>query len=164
VRVWAGSRSSVDADDRHRERVVRDSRRIAALAARAGISISFEFHDGTLTDDAEALLRLLADVDRPNACGFWQPPVGAGADECLEGLRRVLPRLSNVHAFHWTPDGRPLALSEGADRWPGYLQALAGSGSRHWVSVEFVRDDDPQQLLADAATLVGWVDGANTGY
>jgi 3-dehydroshikimate dehydratase len=164
VRVWAGSRGSADADERHRERVVRDARWIAALAAGAGISISFEFHEGTLADDAEAMLRLLADLDHPNACSFWQPPVGAGAGECVEGLKRLLPRLANVHAFHWSPEGLRLPLSEGADRWSRYLRALAGSGSRHWASVEFVRDDDPQQFLADAATLVGWVESANAGY
>jgi 3-dehydroshikimate dehydratase len=115
----------------------------------------------TATADGDAAALALRDaVDRPNVRTFWQPPVGADAAECVVGLRRLQPRLSNVHAFHWSPRLERQPFASGRDRWYRYLDVLAAGGARHAVSLEFVRADDPEQFLADAESLVRGVERA----
>jgi 3-dehydroshikimate dehydratase len=158
IRVWAGHVGSAQADAAYRAAIVRDSLRIADLAAEREISISYEFHGGTLTDTNESARELLREVAHANVHTFWQPPNGQPPEVCLEGLQWVLPRLSCVHVFHWWPtpaERRPLA--EGEHRWSRYLPVVRSTGRDHVVALEFVRDDSPEQFLADARTLLDWL-------
>jgi sugar phosphate isomerase/epimerase len=152
IRVWAGKRGSDHADVDYRRRVVEDSIRVADLAAAGGIGVAFEFHDGTLNDRPDSSRRLLEAIGRPDVSTYWQPPVDMSLDECLEGLRTVLARLSNVHVYHWQGMQR-LPLEQGEDRWRRYLELVSRSGRSHWAMLEFIADDNPQDLLRDAATL-----------
>lgn len=154
VRVWAGAAGSETTGDDARWRVITDSRRIATEAARAGIRVSFEYHNGTLTDTNESASRLLVEADHPNLLMGWQPAVGRGAEECLEGLRAVRPRLGNVHVFHWgaTPDDRR-PLAEGGTVWRRYLEEIARAPGDRYALLEFVAGDAPEAFLRDAGTL-----------
>ncbi len=162
VRVWAGTHGSADADAGYRAAVTEDARRIAGLAQGAGISISFEYHRGTLADTNASAQRLLQEVAHPNVYTCWQPPVAEPPAYCLSGLDAIAPRLTNVHVFHWlaeTPtaavDRRPLA--EGAGLWRQYLARVAATGRDHFALIEFVRGDEPEQLLVDAHALKTWL-------
>jgi sugar phosphate isomerase/epimerase len=159
VRVWAGRRGSAEADDAYRQAVAADARRAAELAAAEGVKLAFEFHRGTLTDTNASAVRLLEEVSHGNAYSYWQAPAGMERAECLGGIAALTGRLLNVHVFQWGAAGfrdrRPLA--EGADRWADYLAAVAAAGGDHHVMIEFVRDDSPEQFLADAAVLKSWL-------
>jgi sugar phosphate isomerase/epimerase len=164
VRVWAGTLGSADADANHRAAVIADTLRIADLAQAAGITVSFEYHRGTLTDTNASAQRLLQEAAHPNVYTCWQPPVAEAPAYCLSGLDAIAPRLTNVHVFHWlaeTPtarvDRRPLA--EGAGLWRQYLARAAATGRDHFALIEFVRGDDPAQLLVDAQALKTWLAG-----
>ncbi len=161
IRVWAGKRGSAQADGEYRARVVADLRRIAGLAGPAGVAVACEFHGGTLTDTNESALALYHEVDHPNLLAYWQPPVGLSPESCCQGLAALLPRLSNLHVFHWVvgEDGKrrrePLEL--GAACWERYLGLAGQARGDRYALLEFVRDDSPEQLLADAAALRGWL-------
>jgi 3-dehydroshikimate dehydratase len=162
LRVWAGNRGSADADESYRAAVIEDARRIAVLAHAAGITVSFEYHRNTLTDTNASAHRLLAEVGHPNVRTFWQPPVAMSPAECLRGLDAVSDYLSNVHVYQWvaaspaaTADRRSLA--EGAGVWRQYLERLAATDRAHFALLEFVRDDTPEQFLADAGVLSAWL-------
>ncbi len=161
IRVWAGTKGSDTASEEDWQAVIADGRRIGELAARQGLKIAFEYHQGTLTDSTEAAVRLLGEIDHAAVRSFWQPPNGAELDYCCEGLEQVinLGKLESVHAFHWWPgykDRHPLAT--GADRWKQYLSLVhehekeTGYDERY-VCLEFVRDDKPENLVDDAKTL-----------
>jgi len=156
IRVWAGKRGSAGADEAYRRRVAEEARRIAVDAAGAGVRVAFEFHGGTLTDDADSAVRLLtATADAGLRC-YWQPPVGWTQAERLASLNRMAPFLANLHVYHWLDSGERRPLTEGAGPWLAYLRAvapIAGGGPR-WALLEFVRDDSPAQMLEDAAVLV----------
>jgi len=162
VRVWAGNRGSADADQAYRVAVIEDARRIAVLAHAAGITVSFEYHRNTLTDTNSSAHRLLEEVGHPNVRTYWQPPVAMSPAECLEGLDAVSDYLSNAHVFRWVAtspmaaaDRRPLA--EGAEVWRQYLERIAATDRDHFALLEFVRDDAPEQFLADARVLNAWL-------
>ena len=160
IRVWAGPVGSADTDAATRACIVADSRRIAVLAARAGIVVASEYHGGTLTDTDVSTTTYLAEVGHENFRTYWQPRVGRDVEEAAAGLTLVLPQLAHLHVFHWWPDAtHRLPLAAGSDRWLRYL-ALAASGSNDgFAMLEFVPDDDPARLPAEASTLNRWLMG-----
>jgi sugar phosphate isomerase/epimerase len=152
IRVWAGGQGSADAGEAGRISVINDLRRIAETASKADISISLEFHSGTLTDTNASAIRLMDELSGTNVFFYWQPPVNQSFEYCCEGLSAVLPRLSNIHAFHWmNTERRPLA--EGIPNWKKYLEIAAADVKDHYVMLEFILDDSETRFYADAAIL-----------
>ena len=156
IRVWAGAAGPDATPPDERERLFERARRICAMAATEGLRVDFEFHRNTLTETSAMTRLLLREV---NAAGiYWQPRNGWTPQENLLALEALSPRLGNVHCFHWWPsarDRRPLQY--GAPDWSLYLDRLAALPGERQVSLEFVRDDSPQQFLRDAATLRAWL-------
>ncbi len=151
VRVWAPE-----------EVTAADLASVADRAGDHGLTVSLEYHPGTATETAGGTLALLNAVDRPNLFTYWQPDPGRAVADTLADRDAVADHLSHLHVFTWGPGGiadrRPLA--DGADRWP---TALAGSGSPRWSGdrwafLEYVPDDDPACLAAEAATLRSWIE------
>jgi 3-dehydroshikimate dehydratase len=156
IRVWAGDRGSKNAPPRFRDTVIADIKRICGLAADAQLSISLEFHGGTLTDSAQFTYQLISEIAAPNLSTYWQPPVGMLPADCMESLQTVHPSLRNLHVFHWWPDhGHRLPLADGVAAWREYFKLVADPNRPRHVSLEFVRGDDPDQLREDAKTLLG---------
>jgi sugar phosphate isomerase/epimerase len=155
IRVWAGNAGSVETSAAQRATVMEDLRRICRLAQNAKLEISLEFHGGTLTDQVDSTLRLLAQAAEPNLTTYWQPPERMPTEQCADGLRRLLPRVTDLHVFHWWPDGRHrLPLSAGAGRWKQYFSIAASVPVRRHASLEFVANDDPAGFGQDAKTLI----------
>lgn len=161
IRIWAGRKGSAAAGPEDWTRIVDDTCQIAEAAAAAGRQIAFEFHGNSLTDTPESCLRLLQSINHPAVFTYWQPPIGAGFEDCINGLKMVLPRLSRVHVFHWEPGGTRQPLRLGTNRWISYLRLLRSAGADGYASIEFVREDSPQAFLEDARTLADWIDETN---
>ena len=152
IRVWAGTRSSVQADGADRAAVAADARRIADLAQTAGITVTSEYHGGTLTDTDASAQQFLQETQHANFWTGWQPHASGTAATNLGGLQAILPRLTTVHCYHWlNNDRRPLA--EGAADWRQYFTAVQSTGRLHSALLEFVVGDDPASFVRDAATL-----------
>jgi len=154
IRIWAGTRGSADTDEAGRKAVAEDALRCADLAGAKGISLCYEFHDGTLTDTTGSALALLAETEHPFIRSLWQPPHGKSLEECLASLRAMMPRLHHVHVFHWWPDpGSRHPLAVGRERWGAYVAELKASSKDADLLLEFVRNDDPLVLEEEARTL-----------
>ena len=156
IRVWAGSKSSADATEDYRSKVLADLNRISSLATKAGVRVSLEYHLHSLTDGIDSALKLLSAA--PDVLCQWQPIQGLSLEAKGESLQRLLgPRLGNIHVFEWVLDSaggiirRP--LSEGSAVWRGWLKSASASPNCEWALLEFVKDDDPRLLAADAAAL-----------
>ena len=153
IRVWAGASGSGETDRDTRRAIADEARTCAEIAASVGVTLSFEYHGGTLTDTDESAVEFLQEVDHPAVRSYWQPRTGVSVSTNLAGLSGVAHWLSNVHVFHWNSTRERLTLEEGRDAWGAYLaRVLELPGARH-AMLEFVRDDDPEQYLADARTL-----------
>lgn len=153
VRVWAGARGSVEADDEYRRTVWEDTARICRIAEQKQLTVTFEFHSGTLTDSLPSLHALRQAADSPAFRSGWQPTVNATPQQRRAELQEVLPFLSTMHVFHWLSNGTRLPLADGKPEWMDYLQLATRSGRDIPVMLEFVRNDSVQQLLDDAETL-----------
>jgi sugar phosphate isomerase/epimerase len=157
IRVWAGGKSSGDTPPQERSAIIADALRLADLAQASGLTISLEYHAGTLTDTRESVQRMMEETAHPALEFLWQPAHGETVEQGAARLRDVIPRLRHVHVFHWWPtasDRRP--LDEGKERWRHFLEILRGAGKTVPCLLEFVRDDSPEQFLEDAATLRDW--------
>lgn len=161
IRVWPGGKGSAGMSAAERGAVVEDLRRIAGLAGRAGISISTEFHDGTLTDTNASAEALLAEVGHANVFTYWQPHNGEATAECVAGLRAVAGRVSNVHVFHWWPTAAERhPLVDGEARWAEFWRELKALPGERFAMLEFVQGDEEAAFLRDAATLAAWLKGS----
>lgn len=156
IRVWAGKKGSRDATGPDRAAIADDLKRIADLAGGAKVTVSLEHHEGTLTDAIDSHRALLDAA--PQVKTLWQPPHEESVEHNLASLRAVLDRLTNVHVFHWDPRTKEKhPLRNGAAKWRQYLDVIRTHGGTRHVLLEFVRNDDPEQLPEDAATLVQWI-------
>ena len=172
IRVWAGNRDTAQAGQSLIAKIVADTVRIADMAAEKGLTITFEFHGGSLTDRNENAIHFASQVPHPAVLFSWQPPHGYDIDHCLAGLSGLLPRLSTLHVYHWTIGSyeantlnetmRPLnypedffrhPLADGRARWERYLDTARKGGRDHFALLEFVKDDSPDQVIQDAAIL-----------
>ena len=156
VRIWAGGKSPHEADDDYRKAVMDDLSRICDAAAKAGLTISCEFHRHTLTETVESSTELMNAMSDHNLKTYWQPPYFLNASDQIPSLKKVLPSLTHVHAFKWLYENdntdRRL-LEEGRDEWMEYFNIISKTGRNHCAFIEFVKDDQPENFIRDAATL-----------
>jgi 3-dehydroshikimate dehydratase len=157
IRVWAGSRGSEDTSPADWIAAVEDAQRICRTAATAGVSIALEYHGKTLTDTLESTLKFLRNADQKNLSTYWQPRTGAAMEQNVAELQQVLPSLSNIHVFQWTLDEQKKTLrhplADGREEWTEYLKAACHDDVERYAMLEFVKNDDPQLLFADADCL-----------
>ncbi|HVM61319.1 MAG TPA: sugar phosphate isomerase/epimerase family protein [Verrucomicrobiae bacterium] len=161
IRVWAGTKSSAGADDGDWRMIIDQSRLIAELARSAGVTVAYEYHDGTLTDTWLSTQRLLQEVNHPNVRTLWQPSVANIVDEEVEALRQLLGHVANIHVFHWRAGTQArLPLADGGMNWRRYFDVLSSSGRDHHTLIEFVRGDEPAAFMEDAQALRQWLETA----
>jgi len=156
IRVWAGNKDSKDADLSYREKVVNDLIRIANISEKENISISLEYHIHTLTDSDDSTKRLMEEVNHNNILFYWQPPVNLSLEDCKKGLKTVLPRLSNVHVYHWTYENGEyirFPLIDGYSNWLEYFKLIKEYNKDHYAMLEFLKNDSELQLIEDAKIL-----------
>jgi sugar phosphate isomerase/epimerase len=156
IRVWAGKCGSKDADSNYRASVIKDLKHISKLALTAGITVSLEYHGGTLTDTNESAIQLKKELEGSGVLFYWQPPVGESFGYCNSGLLDLEGLVSNIHVFHWSLENGNVithSLEDGVYVWKKYLNQLAKSPKKHYALLEFVKDNKEEQFLEDAATL-----------
>jgi len=155
IRVWAGRKGSLDADEDYRKNVVNDAIRIAKLAAKEGININFEYHKKTLTDTAESAKRFMEQINEENVYLYWQPAIDISVENRLDNINTINKWITNIHVFQWKVIER-LELSDGIDEWKKYVSKLNKSTNdlkNRFYLLEFVKDDSIEQFYKDAKAL-----------
>ena len=151
IRVWAGNQGSEECTDRRP--VIQSLRECCTIAADRGLTVTLECHNNTLTDTIASTMQLLEEVNSPALRCGWQPQYKRSAEYRMEWLKTVLPYLSTVHCFCWNAAHERLALADGTEEWQHFIQLLRSTGRDIPVMLEFVRNDDMDQLVRDANTL-----------
>jgi sugar phosphate isomerase/epimerase len=166
IRIWPGAQPSEAASPEYRRRFVNKLRADLDSAAAQGVRLALEFHVNSLNDSNAAALALLDEVNHPNLYTYWQPMYWVSdPDYRFQGLEKLRNRIINLHAFHWNfypmrggwgENIERLSLEEGAAEWKRILSVPLPAGE-HYVLMEFVRNDSPEQFMKDAAVLKNWV-------
>lgn len=152
VRIWAGVSGSRDTDVMTYSALIDRLRRGAGEAASRGLSLSFEYHPGTLTDNSSSALRLIFDCGCGNVRLHWQPDQYKDTDYNVSELRRVAKYVDVVHVFAWEGDKRlPLSAHEMA--WRRYFDTLRTYGSPRAANLEFLPAETYDDLMRDAEEL-----------
>ena len=169
IRVWTAFGTESDAPVGDRASVIATTAAITEAADRRGLVVALEFHPGTLTHTASGARTVLDGCAMKGAANrslrtHWQPDPQLTPAQALAELRLVADSLAYLHVFSWGPGGiadrHPLA--SGAGLWPPAL-AIADEapplpgGRPRYALLEYVADDEPEQLVADAATLNAWI-------
>ena len=153
IRIWAGRAAPEAVSPEACEQLVKNVRSAAEMAAAEGIGIAFEYHRNTMTQTREGAERLLSALPERSIRAYWQPNPDISFEEQLRELDALSARLANLHVFAWEKDGARFPLSYAADKWRTYFAKAAAAEGEHDAILEFVKDDSPEQFLADAETL-----------
>lgn len=149
VRIWQGNTPSSQVTREQYAAMISETRHLADLAAEKGLTVAFEFHNGTNNDCGQASAAFLRDVERENVKSYWQP---LGSPQDMDNLRAVLPYLVTVHVFHWTATER-CPLESGTAQWKEYISLIRQADISPNYVLEFVRDDSSEQFASDVKTL-----------
>ena len=151
IRVWPGKTSPEQTDEEQYKITVADTQAICDAAAAEGLTVVFECHNGTLTENYPSSLRYLQDVNRPNAKMYWQPNQFRDEAYNLEALEALRPWVTNLHTFHWIGRER-FPLAQGVGIWKQYRDRVA-DGQPHGFLLEFMPDDRPETLPEEVRAL-----------
>lgn len=159
IRIWAGRLPLVEVNDHLFGQMVDQAYRICELAQAVGVSVVPEWHGNSLLETTESACRFFSEVNHPSLVNFWQPHQDLSPELRRVDLERAaLPRLRGFHVFQWSSGSLVRhALEDGRSEWMDYLTLAVRADRPLYALLEFVKNDDPQQFLADAKTLKKWV-------
>lgn len=156
LRIWAGTEGSADCGEKKRGEWTQQLARISEEAEKAGVDVAPEFHINTLTDSLDSLRYLLKVL--PKQKFYWQPRWDWSEEDRLTALREIGDRLTHIHVFSWKiENGREirLPLEDGESMWK---KVISGLDAEKKALMEFVQDDEPQNLVRDAKILKNWME------
>jgi sugar phosphate isomerase/epimerase len=155
VRVWASDVSSRSASEAVWSRTVAEIQQASERAAKLDLTLAAEMHAGTLADSAEAAVRLVQAVDRPNFRLNYQIASVRDGQTPEQRLEMVLPWVAHVHAqnydqlvAHEADPVRRVPLSVGVASYPRLLGMLRDAGYQGCVAVEFAFDETGDKKAA----------------
>lgn len=154
IRLWAGVKGSTDSINEYAD-IISDIQYCADRAAVFGMTIAFEYHSGTLTDNPDSAIELIMKANRKNIFLYWQPDQFKSHEYNICALKKVLPYLSNVHVFTWNNNAK-YPLSEGYSMWMNYIDIIKSDMNQHGLFLEFSPDNTESAFLSDAETLKVW--------
>ena len=152
IRVWASDKGSAELGEDGYSRLITQTRLAADMAAERGITLSFECHGNTYTDDYSSALRLIGECGRDNVKMYWQSNQLKSDDYNLAAAHALAPFTTNIHVFHWI-GGQKLSLKDGVGLWGRYINAFSQTGRGHAFLLEFMHDGRPESLTEKASTL-----------
>lgn len=153
IRIWAGVEGSKKISAEKRKEIVKECIEIAKAAGKENITVSFECHRNTLTDNFISALQLMKETNRENLRMYWQPNECRNRKYNLEALENIIPYLTNVHVFNWPSPAVKLPLKFAAKEWREYFSLISSDGKEHWCSLEFMPDGKAKSLPKEAQTM-----------
>lgn len=156
IRFWPGARRKASASYAPGERAIAVAaiRRFCHIAGDHGLTPSMEFHRGLLTDTLASTLALFDEVDHPALATHWQWEPDVDASTALGQVSALAGRVRHVHVFHWDADMRRHSLAAREPAWAQIAAVLDAAALPPGAAfLEFVPDDDPETLAAEAACL-----------
>ena len=154
IRIWAGGKSpnillESDFDD-----YVSQAKIIGDIAKENNISVCFEYHNNTLTENANSAKRLMDAVNHPNVGLYWQPNFDYDFAENLAGLKSIVGHVTkNIHINNHSADAGYKSLSEIKDDLNGYFKVISQQNRDFNIIVEFVKGGAVQNFCDDLKVL-----------
>ncbi len=146
IRIWQGTKPSTDVSDDMLLSMVNETKTLADIASKKGLTVAFEFHNGTNNDNGKSSVEFLKAVNKQNVKTYWQP---FSTDDDISNLKAVIPYLACVHIFEWNENGKRYSLKHGSKRWSEFLKIINESNANPYFIMEFVKHDSKRQFTKD---------------
>ncbi|MGN1417822.1 MAG: sugar phosphate isomerase/epimerase family protein [Acutalibacteraceae bacterium] len=150
IRIWQGDSASENVSNEKLSAMVNETKTLADIAAKKGLTVAFEFHNGTNNDNGKSALEFLKTVGKPNVKTYWQP---FSTKDDINNLKAVLPYLVCVHIFEWDEKGKRYSLKHGRKKWTEFFRIIEKSHSNPYMIMEFVKGDSRHRFAKDVKTL-----------
>lgn len=151
IRIWQGTKSSDDVDVDTLLSMVNETKILCDIAEKKGLTVAFEFHNGTNNDNGKSSVEFIKAVNKPNVKTYWQP---FSTDADIDNLKSVLPYLVCVHVFEWNEKGKRYSFKHGEKRWSDFLEIIEESDANPYLIMEFVKNDSEKQFGKDIKHLL----------
>ncbi len=152
IRLWAGKKGNRECDKEYYSRIVENSKKMAVKAEKLAISLCFEYHHNTLTDDADAAIRLIKGINRYNVGLYWQPQWRLSYEENAAAVKKVIPYVTkNIHLNNYSAENGYGLLCDIEKQLRGYFAEIKHSDFNFLI--EFVKDASVDSLISDAQTI-----------
>lgn len=149
LRIWGGTKNFEDLTADERSRIVDEGKNAARIARDAGVTLCLECHNKTVTNCLDGARMMMEEVDSPHLRMYWQPNQYRTVAENLAYAEAIAPYTDVIHVFQWKEKKR-FPLSDGIREWRDYLSRFDGHQK---LLLEFMPDDNPDTLAAEAASL-----------
>lgn len=148
IRVWGGHKSSADLTQAERRVLIDDTKRICKAAQSENIDIAFEYHNNSLTDNAESVLSVINDVGESNLGTYFQYAPWVSPEENCKALTALLPYLKTVHIFNIDQSSERFSIGEhgGAELWKSFSEILKSNNSDIYMLFEFLKNESLEGL------------------
>ena len=155
VRIWAGWPGCGDIDEKTEARAVLHTREISDIAKKYGLTLAFECHWGTITEDYERAISFLKKIGRENVKMYWQANPQKTKEYDNSSIPALLPYITNVHVCnHRFVNGEFIKkpIADDYDEWLNYAKQLHCDENRIFL-LEFMPDGEPTSLPTESETL-----------
>ncbi len=149
LRIWAGSKDSVDLDESAKAALFAECKVLAEIAEKENVTLCTEFHGGTYTDTADSTLELMEHVNSNSFKTYWQPNQYKTVEDNIAFAQKVSHVTENIHVFNWKGKDK-YPLSEAVDIWKKYMSCMSGE---QYALLEFMPDGKIESLRAEADAL-----------
>ena len=151
IRIWAGFPGCMDGvDEREITKAVVRVRSMCDVAKKFGITLAFECHMMTFTEDYHNTIDFIKRVNRDNLKTYWQINPLCSHEYNMEAAKALLPYMTDVHVFYWQGTEK-LPLWEGEGDWHDYMSVL--KDENRIFMLEFMHDGEISSLKKTADTL-----------
>ena len=155
IRIWAGWPGCGEIDADGEKKAVTHTKMIANIAKKFGLTLAFECHWGTITEEYHRSIEFLKKIDSDNVKIYYQPNPHMSVEYNLEAAKALLPWATNVHVCnHYYVDGEfhKDSLKAAHLDWCKYLSVLEDGTDRVYY-LEFMPDGTPTTLPTECQCL-----------
>ena len=152
IRLWAGKKGTCDCDKEYYNKIIENSKKMAVKAEKLSVMLCFEYHHNTLTDGADAAIKLVKEINRYNVGLYWQPQWRLSYEENIAEVKKVIPYVTkNIHLSNYSAENGYGLLCDIENELRGYFAEIKGSDYN--LFIEFVKDASVDSLISDALTI-----------
>lgn len=152
MRTWLGTKGSDETGEEEYQLLLEDARRTADIAKEYGITVCNECHPNTYNDTTESALRFLEDAGRDNIKTYYQSWYRTEESD-KEKLFRTFGKVQDVHLSFSELDKFQQGYTEDKQFIEKILGWLKELDFRNGLIIEFVRNDDAEELIKDIERL-----------
>lgn len=149
VRLWCGNKDSEKHTLEEKEALFAQCRQAAQLAQKHGVILCLECHRNTYTNCQAGAEEVLAAVNSPHFCMYWQPNHYISEEANIAYANAISYCVKVIHVFNWKEQTKS-PLKEAVSQWQRYLGCF---DAKLPLLLEFMPDNCLDSLGAEADAL-----------